>query len=331
MHYDTSSQVKPVIHLSYLFFINSFLIYLKKKWYWFSSVFILIAILLVYIFHSIQYYESSVELFFNAAVATKSINEGNLDLKATIRESASLKRVYQIVYSDQMLDRLIEKFELFKIYQINSSPYAKNTLIKKIRKNILINANQYDVVTISVKDANNSQRAADIANFIAGQASELNRYWYAEQLIQRLKVDSMLNSELQNSIKNEKLFFEKNMIDAKVLMANTKGINQTMLDRIYQELNSILINLDQNQIKYSEEFRSNASLLSTMNEKNFSEMIVIKKATPATKTNELKVYFFWSLVVFFSISLSLLLFYCIFQLDKLIRGLKAFENNIRLK
>ena len=331
MHYDTSSQVKPVIHLSYLFFINSFLIYLKKKWYWFSSVFILIAILLVYIFHSIQYYESSVELFFNAAVATKSINEGNLDLKATIRESASLKRVYQIVYSDQMLERLIEKFELFKIYQINSSPYAKNTLIKKIRKNILINANQYDVVTISVKDANNSQRAADIANFIAGQASELNRYWYAEQLIQRLKVDSMLNSELQNSIKNEKLFFEKNMIDAKVLMANTKGINQTMLDRIYQELNSILINLDQNQIKYSEEFRSNASLLSTMNEKNFSEMIVIKKATPATKTNELKVYFFWSLVVFFSISLSLLLFYCIFQLDKLIRGLKAFENNIRLK
>lgn len=331
MHYDTSSQVKPVIHLSYLLFINSFLIYLKKKWYWFSSVFILIAILLVYIFHSIQYYESSVELFFNAAVATKSINEGNLDLKATIRESASLKRVYQIVYSDQMLDRLIEKFELFKIYQINSSPYAKNTLIKKIRKNILINSNQYDVVTISVKDANNSQRAADIANFIAGQASELNRYWYAEQLIQRLKVDSMLNSELQNSIKNEKLFFEKNMIDAKVLMANTKGINQTMLDRIYQELNSILINLDQNQIKYSEGFRSNASLLSTMNEKNFSEMIVIKKATPATKTNELKVYLFWPLVVFFSISLSLLLFYCIFQLDKLIRGLKAFENNIRLK
>ena len=331
MHYDTSSQVKPVIHLSYLFFINSFLIYLKKKWYWFSSVFILIAILLVYIFHSIQYYESSVELFFNAAVATKSINEGNLELKATIRESASLKRVYQIVYSDQMLDRLIEKFELFKIYQIDSSPYAKNTLIKKIRKNILINANQYDVVTISVKDADNSQRAADIANFIAGQASELNRYWYAEQLIQRLKVDSMLNSELQNSIKNEKLFFEKNMIDAKVLMANTKALNQTMLDRIYQELNSILINLDQNQIKYSEEFRSNASLLSTMNEKNFSEMIVIKKATPATKTNELKVYFFWPLIVFFSISLSLLLFYCIFQLDKLIRGLKAFENNIRLK
>ena len=331
MHYDTSSQVKPVIHLSYLFFINSFLIYLKKKWYWFSSVFILIAILLAYIFHSIQYYESSVELFFNAAVATKSINEGNLDLKATIRESASLKRVYQIVYSDQMLDRLIEKFELFKIYQIDSSPYAKNKLIKKIRKNILINANQYDVVSISVKDADNSQRAADIANFIAGQASELNRYWYAEQLIQRLKVDSMLNSELQNSIKNEKLFFEKNMIDAKVLMANTKALNQTMLDRIYQELNSILINLDQNQIKYSEEFRSNASLLSTMNEKNFSEMIVIKKATPATKTNELKVYFFWPLVVFFSISLSLLLFYCIFQLDKLIRGLKAFENNIRLK
>ena len=286
---------------------------------------------MAYIFLSIQYYESSVELFFNAAVATKSINEGNLELKATIRESASLKRVYQIVYSDQMLDRLIEKFELFKIYQINSSPYAKNTLIKKIRKNILINANQYDVVTISVKDADNSQRAADIANFIAGQASELNRYWYAEQLIQRLKVDSMLNSELQNSIKNEKLFFEKNMIDAKVLMANTKGINQTMLDRIYQELNSILINLDQNQIKYSEEFRSNASLLSTMNEKYFSEMIVIKKATPATKTNELKVYFFWPLVVFFSISLSLLLFYCIFQLDKLIRGLKAFENNIRLK
>ena len=331
MHYDTSSQVKPVIHLSYLLFINSFLIYLKKKWYWFSSIFILIAILLVYIFHSIQYYESSVELFFNAAVATKSINEGNLELKATIRESASLKRVYQIVYSDQMLDRLIEKFELFKIYQIDSSPYAKNTLIKKIRKNILINANQYDVVTISVKDADNSQRAADIANFIAGQASELNRYWYAEQLIQRLKVDSMLNSELQNSIKNEKLFFEKNMIDAKVLMANTKALNQTMLDRIYQELNSILINLDQNQIKYSEEFRSNASLLSTMNEKNFSEMIVIKKATPATKTNELKVYFFWPLIVFFSISLSLLLFYCIFQLDKLIRGLKAFENNIRLK
>lgn len=331
MHYDTSSQVKPVIHLSYLFFINSFLIYLKKKWYWFSSVFILIAILLAYIFHSIQYYESSVELFFNAAVATKSINEGNLDLKATIRESASLKRVYQIVYSDQMLDRLIDKFELFKIYQINSSPYAKNTLIKKIRKNILINANQYDVVTISVKDANNSQRAADIANFIAGQASELNRYWYAEQLIQRLKVDSMLNSELQNSIKKEKVFFEKNMIDAKVLMANTKALNQTMLDRIYQELNSILINLDQNQIKYSEEFRSNASLLSTMNEKYFSEMIVIKKATPATKTNELKVYFFWTLIVFFSISLSLLLFYCIFQLDKLIRGLKAFENNIRLK
>lgn len=330
MHYETTSQVKPVIHLPHVFFIRSFLIYLKKKRYWFYSAFILILVLLVFIFQSIQYYESSIELVFNSAVATKSISENNLELKATIRESASLKRVYQIVYSDQMLDRLIKKFELLKTYKIEPSTYSKNTLIKRIRKNILINANQYDVVTISVKDANNSQRAADIANFIADQASELNRYWYAGQLIQRLTIDSLLNSELLNTINNEKSFFEQNMINAKALIANAKGPNQNMLDRIYQQLNIILINLDQNLTKYSGEYRSNASILSTMNEKNFSEMIIIKKATPAAKINQLNPYLFWPLIVFFSISFTIFLFYLFFQMARFINGFTGFENKIKL-
>jgi uncharacterized protein involved in exopolysaccharide biosynthesis len=82
-------------------------------------------------------------------------------------EDEQAEQLLQILSSNKIRDRIIQKFNLVKHYGIDSSSRYKNeSLYKEYDKNINFRRTEYMAVQISVLDKN-PQMAADIANKIA--------------------------------------------------------------------------------------------------------------------------------------------------------------------
>jgi predicted secreted protein len=326
MHYQPPLQVRNTANQRIIFRLISFLKFLKQKIVLFTCLVIAIGTLLFYLYRSAQYFESSIELFVNSAMTapavTSSFSEGNLNTYT----SGTVKRVYQIVHSDEMLDKLNRKFDLYGIYNISKEdPFAKGELISKFREDISVRINQYEVVTIAMKDRSDSQRSADMVNFIAEETMQMNRSWYAEQLMQRMVIDSLLSSDMQTTINVEKAFFEKNLAELKLIASQMRTVQQDEFKDVVVNLKMSLQNLEEHASKYSDQIRSNASVLRSMNDGTFREMLIVKKAIPLVKKNQIRPILFWPGIVLISGMITVVIFYLYYIIKRNLKGIRLAE------
>ncbi len=91
-------------------------------------------------------------------------------------EEEETERILQVLYSDEIRERLVEKYNLFEHYQIDpDSRYKCTTLYGKMKENISFRKTEYMSIRIDVLDTDPGV-AADIANEIASLLdSTMNR------------------------------------------------------------------------------------------------------------------------------------------------------------
>jgi uncharacterized protein involved in exopolysaccharide biosynthesis len=91
-------------------------------------------------------------------------------------EEEETERLLQVLYSDEIREKLVEKYNLFEHYQIDpDSRYKYTTLYSKMKENISFRKTEYMSVRIDVLDTDRKV-AADIANEIASLLdSTMNR------------------------------------------------------------------------------------------------------------------------------------------------------------
>jgi len=91
-------------------------------------------------------------------------------------EEEETERLLQVLYSDEIRERLVEKYNLFEHYQIDpDSRYKYTTLYGKMKENISFRKTEYMSIRIDVLDTDPGI-AADIANEIASLLdSTMNR------------------------------------------------------------------------------------------------------------------------------------------------------------
>jgi LPS O-antigen subunit length determinant protein (WzzB/FepE family) len=118
-------------------------------------------------------FSSRVIMFPAASVSvSKNLVETNVvtsDTKdiLTFGEDEESERLLQILYSNQIREHIINKFDLMKHYEIDTKsrfPYTK--LLKKYKKNVNFRRTEFLSIEIEVLDED-AQMAADIANEIA--------------------------------------------------------------------------------------------------------------------------------------------------------------------
>ena len=116
-------------------------------------------------------YKSTVILF---PVATNSISKALISQQSGIKEDVlgfgeeeQAEQMLQILNSNKIRDRVVQKFNLMEHYRINPKSEYKNTrLYRKFVSNVSFRRTEYMAVKISVLDED-PQMAADIANTIA--------------------------------------------------------------------------------------------------------------------------------------------------------------------
>jgi uncharacterized protein involved in exopolysaccharide biosynthesis len=99
-------------------------------------------------------------------------------------EEEDAERLLQMINSDQVRNRIIEKYKLYEIYEINPGEKGSKTLIgREYNDNVAAKLTKFGSVEISVLDTD-PDRAANMANDIALYADTLSNKLRSERALQ---------------------------------------------------------------------------------------------------------------------------------------------------
>ena len=115
-----------------------------------------------------EYYRSTVVIFpartNSLTLNESSVRRGNI---SDFGEEEEAEQLLQIINSEELLERVIEKNNLYSHYQIEEDDkYARSKIRHKYRSNVTAKRTKYNSIDISVVDIN-PQMAANIANSIS--------------------------------------------------------------------------------------------------------------------------------------------------------------------
>lgn len=105
----------------------------------------------------------------NSSISRSLISETTFEKENILQfgEEEQVEQVIQILHSDEVRNRIIQKFNLMRHYRIDSAGrYPMTELNRKFQENISFNRTEYLSVRIDVLDES-PQLAADIANTIS--------------------------------------------------------------------------------------------------------------------------------------------------------------------
>lgn len=195
-------------------------------------------------------YKSTVIMF---PTTTHSISKALIDVqgvsKADLLEfgmEEDADQMLQILNSDEIFQKIVQKFDLMNHYRINpKKKLAYTKLRKKYEANISFKRTEYLSVRVDVLDED-PQMAADIANEIAAQLDTVKNRMQKERAIQGLYI-------VQQEF-NEQAAFIKAMEDS-LKVIRLKGINdyESQAEVLNKEYAAALARGDQRAVKALEE------------------------------------------------------------------------------
>jgi len=186
------------------------LLHLLIKWRLPLAVITAIAIVAAIIFSSAFFikpkYKSSVIMF---PVATNSISKVLISQNSGIKEDIlgigedeQSEQMLQMLNSNLIRDRIIEKYDLMKHYEISpDSRYKYTRLHREYENNVKFRRTEYMAVKITVFDTD-PQMAADMANDIAALLDSTRNIMQKERAVKAFQIVDAEYRSLENEVKD---------------------------------------------------------------------------------------------------------------------------------
>lgn len=221
------------------------------------------------------------------------------------------ERVYQLAYSTEMMLYLINSFNLYKYYNIDTTQinyYAKT--VKRISQNISFNKVSSDLSNIVVYDRNN-EIAATMANAIVWKLDQLNKKYLIDKLEANLNFYNSYVDEASRVSKqqNEKLFDYMNVLKGMRQKSEAAG---KPLSEIEFSLYTAAAKIEDmtTQLVMAKSLYSSA--LAAQKSKNLPSLVVIRRALPETSSNKIYLVLFSGLAGLLVCVVMILLMYFYF-------------------
>ena len=130
-------------------------------------------------------------------------------------ETEDAERLLQILNSDRIRSRIIEKYDLWQHYDIDrSAPGARTLLMQEYSSNVDANLTRYGSIEVSVLDAD-PQVAADMANDIAFLADSVSNNLRNDRARAALKYAAASFQQVQDEITE---------MEGKISILHSKGL-----------------------------------------------------------------------------------------------------------
>jgi hypothetical protein len=187
---------------------------LKRK-YWILSIFIVAAVCATYYEWRTPYqYKSSVKFFIE--------EEELYSTELNVLKSASQNRIFYFIKSTEMFDFLIDKFDLYKGYGIDTATLQHYEVVNSILNDrVEVKTDNRNAIIVTVKDMD-KYRAAAIANEIYNKVSEMNKEFAISVALKKIKVYEQIISSSKAQLTDQVKEFNNLVESTKKLLAENQ-------------------------------------------------------------------------------------------------------------
>ena len=196
----------------------------RRKYLFLASVAALL-VLFAWLYSFTHYYKSEATVSFSGYEIPEYDESQNSRVPwfAQLKESSS--RFTAIIYSKEMFDHLIAKFDLYKHYGIEETNENYGRLRQLVKSAITVYSKTNSIFAIRVSDNSSPQLTAAMANEIADKANDMNRNYIASKLENRMEIYSRLHGDIKSITENDIASLQPVIASFKNLLTNPHAKN----------------------------------------------------------------------------------------------------------
>lgn len=293
--------------------------YLKKYRLIYFAVCILVFAGSFYAYHTHSYYTSRITFLVNstniAEVLWNHNNDGPMD---EFNDDRGFNRINQIIYSSQMMDYLISKFDLYSHYRIpRGTDDSYLQVVNELKEHMSVSIAKTKIITVQISDRLDYNVAASMANAIGKKINDINRQITLENLSRKTEIFESLAKDLKSSSGKE-----FSQMDS--LLKNMQRFLQTSIrDESYRQLLTMSIqNLETKSEDYFkdlfESYKYRLYSMYSLQEKNLPTISVLEKALPDAESKYIHNEIVYPLLIVFSLLVPFFIAYLIMKIAPLI-------------
>lgn len=263
-------------------FYNSLdvIIYLKKnKYFILSGGFCAIVVFLAIKYFSPRIYESNVIVYnankFNNETATGKTSQ-------QIQDIDDAYTIINWVYSTELINHLLSKFNLLQHYQIDTSKESHYTLgFNLLSDNISVSTTSYNAVKISVRDKDRI-KSAEIANEIIRKVDALNEGLVIANRKQIIQVYDVLLEELSEECNRQKdnISSLTDKLSAVIARSKVAGISTFKMEGLENSLLKAGFNFEKSSSDWLNTKKSHLMSLKYIEKFNLPSFVIVRHALP---------------------------------------------------
>jgi len=164
----------------------------------FLGVMLALFMLFRYLYYLTNTYKSEVTFSFSGYEIPEFSANGNAGIPGFASMNEGMSRIYNMVYSKEMYDHLINKFDLYAHFGLDPAKPSHYSLLRTILKqNITLFQGATKALAIQVTDRISGVMSANIANEIVRKSNEMNRRYITEKIENRIKIYTKLHDEIK--------------------------------------------------------------------------------------------------------------------------------------
>lgn len=193
--------------------------------------------------------------------------------------SETYNRMFQLVYSKEMFDHLIEKFNLTAYYGLAQlqEPYLDTR--KAIKNSITLTQNNQRALSLRVRDYGSGKMAADIANEIVVKANDLNRDYIESRLESRSRLYSRMHDEIKSKMSDDLVALNRSVSELKGILARFQT-NNYKLEEAGRDLSALSEMIDGNLVDLVKFNKLNSWTMNTSGDDILTSIHVLEDALP---------------------------------------------------
>ena len=194
--WESSSSVHDLVSLAR---------YIAKYRLIFISTCILVLAGIFYQYHTHTYYTSRITFLVNSTNVAEVLWDRNNDMSMEgVNDDRGFNRINQIIYSSQMMDYLINKFDLYTHYKIpRESEDSYLNVTKMLKDHMSVSIAKTKIITVQISDRLDYNVASNMANAIGKKINDINRQITLENLSRKTEIFESLAKDLRSSSSRE--------------------------------------------------------------------------------------------------------------------------------
>jgi capsular polysaccharide biosynthesis protein len=258
------------------------ILYVRSRFWRYSIIALLLGMYFFWLFkYKVLEYTSTAVFIVN----DHSFVETSLGFQ-NISTDNNVNRIFQLANSVKVQRHLIDKFELLKLYNVDTTKefYMQQTLVY-VRSKIFVSRNMSGVITVKVSDAHR-YLAAEMANEVVSYVDELNHEFFVDNITRRMSIAKGYAEEINKNLQSKAVLVDTMVRHLGTVAMNAKAnekitydlaMNQQLLGEAITSFNTAANEFVNAQKMYS-------LSLQALNFNNYPTITKIQEAMPAPRS-----------------------------------------------